>query len=131
MRMIYTTILCIPIFFYGCKSTSTEPLQSMPENFHELTADDSFGWSTTKTVTVTVQGFETVNPVSRALIISDAGGSVLYKQAMILSDTQDIVLTIPSVTTSLKFKYGSIERSADISGLTALVNLATPDDYQY
>lgn len=131
MRMIYTTILCIPIFFYGCKSTSTEPLQSMPENFHELTADDSFGWSTTKSVIVTVQGFETVNPVSRALIIVDAGGNILYKQAMTLSDTQKITITVPATATSFKCKYGTIERTASINGTTALVNLATPDDYQY
>jgi len=82
-------------------------------------------------VTVTVLGFETINQVSRALIISDDGGNVLFKQAMTLSDTQDIVLTVPAVTTSLSVKYGSILRSSSITGLTASVNLATPDDYQY
>ena len=121
----------ITIIFLGCKTTSTEPVQSVPGSFKELTADASFDWKTVKAITIQVQGFETIDQVSRALTIYDAAGNVLYKQAMVLSETVEISLEVPSPTTTLIVKYGNILRAAELSGNTAAVSLATPDDYQY
>ncbi len=131
MRAILVFLLFTSLILNGCKTTSTEPIQTPPGNFTELTADDSFNWSTTKTVTITVEGFETVTPVTRALVISEGDGHVLYKQAMDLNGTTQVTIEVPSPTTTLIVKYGNILRATEINGTTAAVSLATPDDYQY
>jgi hypothetical protein len=121
------TFLFITLAFslaMGCKKTIIqEDAVAASRAFSSLNVNSSFNWSSTKLVTVNVQGLTTTNPVLGTLSLRTTDGrGVFYMGSHQLS--QDLVLriTVSSTQDSLRLQFGNIQKRYAIAGSSITVN---------
>jgi hypothetical protein len=129
VKQIAGILVLISLLMIGCKDSPNAPVEeNIPSSFKELKPDAGFTWNTASTISLSVQGFETVTPISRTLYVYDDAGTLLYKQLMSLSDNVTLSINLPAVTSSLKVKFGSIERTAVIAPVVTISLASTGDN---
>jgi archaellum component FlaF (FlaF/FlaG flagellin family) len=77
---------------------------------------DTFSWSTSKNIEVTIIGLPTFVTVQSTLSISLQDGTRLYSLFHNMSKDLKLSIIVPSETTSLTLKYGSMEYNLKIIG---------------
>ncbi|MBP1671292.1 MAG: hypothetical protein H6Q22_864 [Bacteroidetes bacterium] len=77
---------------------------------------DTFSWSTSKSVEVTITGLPTIVTVKSTLSISLQDGTRLYSLFHNMSQDLQLKIIVPSETTSLTLKYGSMVYNLKVIG---------------
>lgn len=98
---------------------TVKPIEPRPTKFAEIKAADSFRWLSEKQVTINLTGFPTIEPVTGSLQISTVDGRVLMSQAYTLDTDGSFRLLVPASETQLKLKFGSIEKTIDVTEVVA------------
>lgn len=75
---------------------------------------DSFSWNTSKSVDVIITGLPTIVTIKSTLSISLNDGTRLFSLYHDMSQNLDVIIIVPSATSSLILKYGTMEYSLDI-----------------
>jgi hypothetical protein len=100
----------------SCKKQLTEdqdlPKNSLTKKFSELKTSESFDWKTTKELTFNYVGIQTIQPVKTTLTVSSEDGKVvLFSGLQEMSANFQIKLAIPTNMSTLKVKYGAVEKT--------------------
>ncbi len=82
----------------------------------EAKVSDSFSWSTSNSVEVIITGLPTTVTVKSTLSISLQDGTRLYSLFHNMSKDLKLSIIVPSETTNLTLKYGSMEYNLKIIG---------------
>jgi len=82
----------------------------------EAKVSDTFSWSTSKSVEVTITGLPTIVTVKSTLSISLQDGTRLYSLFHNMSQDLKLTIIVPSETTSLILKYGSMVYNLKVIG---------------
>lgn len=82
----------------------------------EAKVSDSFSWSTSNSVEVIITGLPTIVTVNSTLSISLQDGTRLYSLFHNMSKDLKLSIIVPSETTNLTLKYGSMEYNLKIIG---------------
>ncbi|NTV18262.1 MAG: hypothetical protein HGA83_02405 [Bacteroidales bacterium] len=82
----------------------------------EAKVSDSFSWSTSNSVEVIITGLPTIVTVKSTLSISLQDGTRLYSLLHNMSQDLRLKIIVPSETTNLTLKYGSMEYNLKIIG---------------
>jgi len=82
----------------------------------DVKVSDSFTWSTSKSVDVLITGLPTIVTVKSTLSLSLQDGTRLYSLLHNMSQDLKLSIIVPSETTSLTLKYGSMVYDLKVIG---------------
>lgn len=87
-----------------------------PSNFKEIRVADNFTWSTTNSVTLNVQGFESLSPVKNTFIVSSEDQKEVYFASnTLLSESFTTTIDLPIHVKKVKVNFGTISKVIDVN----------------
>ncbi len=109
------------------QAETPQPATPRPNKFSEIKAADNFRWMSEKQVTINLEGFPTIEPVTSTLTIMTEDGRVLMNQAYTLDENGTFRVLVPASEDKLKLKFGSIEKDVMVADIvnTDLLPLIT------
>ena len=116
-RIITIIILISTFWLVSCVKQNLPDPGTTPKDVTKLAdakVPDSFSWSTSKNVEVSITGLPTVVPVKNTLTITLPDGSKLYNVYHDMSANLKLTLVIPSTVTQLKIKFGTYDETLSI-----------------
>jgi len=125
------TIRALSIFIFTSFLISCEGFFKLPEqstgakNIDELYVSHQFNWSTTKDVTVLINGLikREGYPTQTAPLTISHNNQKFYTGFHTLHENYEIAVTIPVEIKSLKILYGQTEYTVDIKDNQAILTL--------
>ena len=116
MKKLLVVIVVSLIGLSSCtKDNDPATPVARPANFGEIKANESFDWSNEKTITINIKGNPTIETVTSALTISTVDGNPIKTMLHQMDQDASFTVVIPADQTSIKMKYGSIEKTATVS----------------
>lgn len=117
---IYVFLLLVAGILVSCvKFPDPDPGPVKPADkitLGDAKVSDTFSWSTSKNVEVIITGLPTFVTVQSTLSISLQDGTRLYSLFHNMSKDLKLSIIVPSETTSLTLKYGSMEYNLKVIG---------------
>jgi hypothetical protein len=117
-KNITLIILISSIGLLSCIKQNLPDPGTTPEDKTKLAdakVPDSFNWSTSKNVEVSITGLPTVVPIKNTLTITLPDGSKLYNAYHDMSANLKLTLVIPATVTQLKLKFGTYDETLNIT----------------
>lgn len=98
------------------KSVEDVPNTSKPSSFKEIKVSDNFTWKTTTNITLNVQGFETLYPISNTFIISSEDQKdVYFASNTLMSENFKAEFALPVHIKKVKVNFGTISKLMDVN----------------
>ncbi len=94
-------------------------------------AADNFTWQTVKPVTITVVPMPVTSNEKLTLEIRTSNDELVFAYRMAMNESVTEKIVVPANATSIKMKYGSIEKSIDIVNNRASLDFSQPIPDQY
>lgn len=92
------------------------PNTSKPTNFKEIKVSDNFTWKTTNSITINVQGFESISPITNTFIISSEDQKdVYYSSNTLMSESFKANFDLPIHVKKLNVNFGTISKVIDVN----------------
>lgn len=123
--------MLIGFFLGGCSKDDNNPTNpTTPNSFQERNVAPTFDWSTSRDLTLSIQGLPTVNPINRTLVVVDQEGRVVYKETWQMSASGTVNLNLPSYMSEITVRYGAIEKVVAIesNGTASFSFIPTVED---
>ena len=114
MRSILVILLLATLGVMSCikQNLPDAPIEKI--KLEDSKVPESFNWSTSKTVEVSITGLSTVVPIKNTLTITLPDGSKLYNVYHDMSINLKLNLIVPSTINQLKLKFGSFDETLNI-----------------
>ena len=98
------------------KDVDNTPVINKPTNFKEIKVADNFKWNTTHSITLNVQGFESISPISNTFIISSEDQKDIYFASNTLMSKSFIAnFDLPIHSKKIKVNFGTISKVLDVN----------------
>lgn len=95
------------------ESAPFEP--NKPTKFKEIKVADNFTWNTTNSVTLNVQGFESITPIKNTFIVSSEDQKEVYFASnTLMSDNFTVNIDLPIHVKKVKVSFGTITKTLDL-----------------
>ncbi|HBG24658.1 MAG: hypothetical protein A2X17_03500 [Bacteroidetes bacterium GWF2_41_61] len=117
-KNIVLIILISTLGLLSCIKQNLPDPGTTPEDKTKLAdakVPDSFNWSTSKNVEVSITGLPTVVPIKNTLTITLPDGSKLYNAYHDMSVNLKLTLVVPATVTQLKLKFGTYDETLNIA----------------
>lgn len=85
------------------------------KNMKALTIYETFNWSTSKTITVDIEGIPGAINISRTLTLTN-NGHIFFSILLPINQNLSTTLIVPQTLNSLTLHYGNFEQVFDLSG---------------
>lgn len=116
MKKLMLSLLFSSALLVSCKDEPTDiPINKNPDDFKDMVVDDSFDWSNTQDITLSVEGLVTNHPVTRTLYVYNADGNVLAKRLTAINESFDLTFSSAAATHSLIVRYNTIVDTVEVS----------------
>jgi len=116
MKKLMLSLLFISAILVSCKDDTTDtPVNNNPDDFKDMVVDESFDWSNTQDITLSVEGLATNYPVTRTLYVYSADGNVLAKRLTSIDESFDLTFSSAAAAKSLIVRYNTIVDTVDVS----------------
>ena len=124
---IFTAIVLLA----SCKKDVAKPVDPVTPGVDKLKASQSFDWSTTSTIQISVKGTPVTGDVIRKFSIELADGSKAFDAAFNMKNDYTFSLTLPKNADKIIYKYGTITKEASITGNSLELNYLINTDNGY
>lgn len=114
--------------FSSCKKAEHDSAPApRPSTFADIKASSSFNWSSERTVTVSIKGNATQEPVTDKLTIFSGSGAELVSMNYNMNDSKDIEVSLPASETQIKMQFGQINKTTDAASAVSFDFLPVVD----
>lgn len=98
------------------KDIESAPFEAnKPTKFKEIKVADNFTWNTTNSVTLNVQGFESLTPIKNTFIVSSEDQKEVYFASnTLMSDNFTVNIDLPIHVKKVKVSFGTITKTLDL-----------------
>lgn len=101
------------------KDVESTPNTTKPGSFKEIKVADNFNWSTSKSIILNVQGFESAAPVTNTFIVSSEDQKEVYFASnTLMSETFKADFDLPIHVKKIKVSFGTITKVLDVNANT-------------
>lgn len=98
------------------KDVESTPNTTKPGSFKEIKVADNFNWSTSKSIILNVQGFESAAPVANTFIVSSEDQKEVYFASnTLMSETFKADFDLPIHIKKIKVSFGTITKVLDVN----------------
>jgi hypothetical protein len=98
------------------KDVESTPNTTKPGSFKEIKVADNFNWSTSKSIILNVQGFESAAPVANTFIVSSEDQKEVYFASnTLMSETFKADFDLPIHVKKIKVSFGTITKVLDVN----------------
>lgn len=98
------------------KDVESTPNTTKPGSFKEIKVADNFNWSTSKSIILNVQGFESAAPIVNTFIVSSEDQKEVYFASnTLMSETFKADFDLPIHVKKIKVNFGTITKVLDVN----------------
>jgi hypothetical protein len=98
------------------KDVEINPTVVKPASFKEIKVSDNFLWKTTASISIHVQGFNSIVPVTKTFIVSSEDQKEVYYAAnALMSESFKAQFSLPTYVKKVKVNYGTISKLIDVN----------------
>ncbi len=119
MKKVALAILALSFTVLSCKKDNKDnnpnPVNNNPTSFNEMKVADGFDWSTTRNVTVDVEGLSAMTiEVTKVMKVLDVEGNLLFKQVIDMDKDATLEFEAPASLEEVVIEYGAISETVEI-----------------
>ena len=110
------------------KDVESTPVINKPTNFKEIKVADNFKWNTTNSISLNVQGFESISPITNTFIISSEDQKEVYFASnTLMSENFTANFDLPTHVKKIRVTYGSISKVLDVNAKNISFDYLLPE----
>jgi len=114
-KLRFFPLLLATLWLISCSKDPNDPSAQIPGNLSNLKVAQSFNWSTSKTIEISITGLPTPAPLYSTLTLSLPDGSNIYKSTHDINTNETLKVVIPSTENSIRLRFGSVEHDLQVS----------------
>lgn len=136
LHRLFTTLLILAMC--SCSKNMSKPASNEstgelapPQNFKSIITSSNFDWSTSKKVSLTVQGLAVDQNDLNTLIIKLSDGSIVFQYAMSVNESFISDFIVPTSVNNVVITYGAISKTVTIIDNKVNFDFVTPTPQEY
>jgi len=109
------------------KDVESTPNTTKPGSFKEIKVADNFTWNTTNSISLNVQGFESLTPIKNTFIVSSEDQKdVYYASNTLMSENFTANFDLPIHVKKININFGTISKVVDVNSKNLTFDYLVP-----
>lgn len=118
-KVLYIGLIASAIVACKPEEKTPSPINNELSNFQDLKVDNSFNYSSVKTITLNLEKVTGADSKAGMLTVKDLSGNVLTKKMVRRDQASSLEFVTPTKTTAVKVQFGLADKEVAITATQA------------